>query len=176
MTLRPVVATLALCATLLACVSAQMSTMQSFSSGAGRFTVTVPGGTMNTSTLSTPRNGAFAGSTVSGFSTGSASGARFAILYADAAAGYLDAHGVGATLLDAEQANLATKSGTLVSDGPISVAGQSAREERINVGQVVYVFRLVFVGQRFYSISVTGSSAQVDAADAKVFLDSFTSP
>jgi hypothetical protein len=176
MMLRGLLTSLVLCATLLGCVSVSVSTLRSFSSADGRFTVTVPDGTMKASNLPAPGNGAFAGSAVAGYSTASASGARFAVLYADAARGYLIAHGVDATLLEAERTNLAALNGTLASDGPITVAGLPAREARINVGQVVYRSRAVFVGQRMYSISVTGAPGQVDSADATVFLDSFTSP
>jgi hypothetical protein len=153
-----------------------VSTMHSFSSTDGRFTVTVPDGKMKASSLAAPGNGAFAGSPIFGFSTPSASGARFGVLYADAAPGYLIAHGVDATLVEAEQTNLASLNGTLVSSVMTTVAGQPARDDRIAVGEVVYVFRTVFLGGRMYSISVTGSASQVDSADAKVFLDSFTSP
>ena len=163
-----------MCAVVVACVS--LSTMHSFSSTDGRFTVTVPDGKMKASSLAAPGNGAFAGSTIFGFSTPSATGARFAVLYADASPGYLIAHGVDATLVEAEQTNLASLNGTLVSSVMTTVAGQPARDDRIAVGEVVYVFRTVFLGQRMYSISVTGSPSQVDSADARVFLDSFTSP
>jgi hypothetical protein len=176
MRLASALSAIALSVSLSACVSVQVSTLHSFASADGRFTVTVPDGAMKQSTLAPPANGAFAGSTVTGFSTASASGARFAVLYADAVPGYLDAHGVDGTLLEAEGTNLSALNGTLVSAGPITVAGQPGREDRIGVGQAVYVFRTVFIGQRMYSISVTGSPAQVDSADAKVFLDSFASP
>ena len=174
--IRSGLALFTLLVTLGACVSVQVSTMQPFKSADGRFTVTVPAGTMKASTLAAPSSGAFAGSTIYGFSTGSSNGARLAVLYADTAPGYLDTHGVDAALADAEQANLASNNGTLVSATAITVAGQRAREDRVIVGDVVYDLRLVFIGQRFYTISVTGSTLQVDAAEAKVFLDSFSSP
>jgi hypothetical protein len=173
---RMILASMALFGALAACVSVQVSTLHSFTSADGRFSVTVPGGSMKPSTLKAPANGAFAGSMVNGFSTASASGARFAVLYADAAPGYLAAHGVDATLVEAERTNLSALNGTLVAGGAVTVAGQPGREDRIDVGPAVYVFRTVFIGQRMYSVSVTGSSGQVDSADATVFLDSFTSP
>jgi hypothetical protein len=63
------------------------------------------------------------------------------------------------------------------AESPLTVAGQPGREQRISADSLSYVFRLVFVGNRAYSISVTGSPAQVDEADALLFLNSFaTSP
>jgi hypothetical protein len=43
----------------------------------------------------------------------------------------------------------------------------------VMAGFKAYVFRLVFVGNRLCSISVTGAPGQIDQAEAKVFLDSF---
>jgi len=75
--------------------------------------------------------------------------------------------------LPALRANVDTTHGIQQSERALTVAGQPGREQRINAGQLAYVFRMVFIGNRLYSISVSGTALQVDQADAILFLDSF---
>jgi hypothetical protein len=164
-------ASLIVTAILAGCVSFNVSTLQTFSSPEGRFSVTVPGGAMTESTFES--GGVFAGAPAHAFATSTASGLRMAVLYADADPSYLAGTSVDAALAAAEQANVASTEGTQQSESSLTVTGQPGREQRIIAGAVAYIFRLVFVGNRLYSISVTGSPAQVDGADAHLFLDSF---
>ena len=80
---------------------------------------------------------------------------------------------VDAALAAAEEANRASIGGTQEAERTLAIAGYAGREQRIIVGPVTYVLRLVFVGNRLFSISVKGSAAQVDEADASQFLNSF---
>jgi hypothetical protein len=156
---------------LAACVNFNVSTVQTFSSAEGRFSVTVPGGTMNASTF--PSGGPFAAAPAHAYATSTAAGVRMAVLYADADPSYLADTSLDDALAAAERANVDTTQGTQQSERAMTVAGQPGREQRINAGQFAYVFRLVFVGNRLYSISVRGTAPQVDQADAILFLDSF---
>jgi hypothetical protein len=156
---------------LAACVSVHVSTLSTFASADGRFSVTVPGGAMTDTIL--PSGGAFAGSTVHALSTTLPDGPRFAVIYGDADPSYLASTTVDSALAEAARANIDTTGGTLVDEHATTVAGLPGLEQRIAAGPVEYVFRFVFVGNRLYSVSVTGSKLQVDGADAKLFLDSF---
>ncbi len=86
---------------------------------------------------------------------------------------YLTSKTTEAALAEAARANLDTTGGTLVDEHATTVAGLPGLEQRIAAGPVEYVFRFVFVGNRLYSLSATGSKPQADGADAKLFLDSF---
>ena len=158
--------------TLSACATVRVAIVDQFTSADGRFSVTVPGGMMNETVLPAPTSGAFAGATPHAFSITTVGGPQFAVLYGDAASDYLAATTMDAALDVAEHANVVATQGTLVTDQAISVAGHPGREQLIAAGQVSYLFRFVFVGNRLYSVSVKGSPVQIHAADAKVFLDS----
>lgn len=157
---------------LVGCVSATVETVGTFAPTDGRFSVIVPGGTMDAGTLST--SGVFAGAPAKTYVTVSGSGLRFAVIYADADPSYLAGTSVDAALAKAEQGNLATTGGTQQSERSLTIAGNPGREQRITTASAAYVLRVVFVGNRLYSISVKGAAAQVDEADAVQFLNSFT--
>lgn len=154
------------------CASVNVESVGTFSPPGGRFSVIVPGGTMDAGTLST--GGVFAGAPARTYSTVGASGIRFAIVYADADPSYLAGTSLDAALSSAEQANLETIGGSQQSERSLTITGNPGREQRITVGSVAYVLRLVYVGNRLYSISVEGSAGQVDEADAVQFMNSFT--
>ncbi len=128
---------------------------------------------MDAGTLST--GGVFAGAPARTYSAIGATGVRFAIVYADADPSYLAGTSLDSALSSAEQANLETIGGSQQAERSLTIAGNPGREQRITVGSTAYVLRLVFVGNRLYSISVKGSAAQVDEADAVQFLNSFAS-
>ncbi|MGH2465255.1 MAG: hypothetical protein ACRDGI_07335 [Candidatus Limnocylindrales bacterium] len=153
------------------CATVTVETVGLFAPAGGRFSVTVPGGAMDAGTLTT--GGVFAGAPARTYSTVSASGVRFAVVYADADPSYLAGTPVDAALVSAEQANVETIGGTQQAERTLTIAGNPGREQRITIGSIAYVLRLVFVGNRLYSISVKGSSVQVDEADAVQFLNSF---
>jgi hypothetical protein len=120
-----------------------------------------------------PGEGVFEGSSVHAFTTSSSTGLRFAVLYGDASADYLQRTPIDAALAEQERASIASTHGTLVDSHPAAVAGRPGRELRLTAGSKAYAFRLVFVRSRLYSISVTGALGQVDQGEGKVFLDSF---
>jgi hypothetical protein len=128
---------------------------------------------MDAGTLAT--GGVFAGAPAKTYVNVSGSGLRFAVVYADADPSYLAGTSVDAALTNAEQGNLATTGGTQQAERRLTISGNPGREQRITAGSVSYVLRLVFVGDRLYSISVKGTAVQVDEADAIQFLNSFTS-
>src|SRR6266511_2618163 len=70
---------------------------------------------------------------------------------------YLTSKTMEAGLAEAARANLDTTGGTLVDKHATTVAGLPGLEQRIAAGPVEYVFRFVFVGNRLYSLSATGS-------------------
>jgi hypothetical protein len=153
--------------------SVNVSTMTSFSSVDGRFSVTVPGGAMTETTFE--GSGPFAGSTIHAFSTTPEGGPRYAVLYGDASADYVATTTVEEIYAAAEAGNVSSTGGTQTAERAVEVAGLPGREQRVITDAKSYVFRLVLVGNRSYAFSVTGSAAQVDAAEATVFLDSFES-
>lgn len=154
-----------------ACAWARLFAIETYHSTDGRFSVIVPGGTMAESTF--PGAGPmFEGSTVHSL-VNSQEGATLAVLYADAAPGYLSATPLDTVLDDAAQANVATTNGTLVSQTTMTIDGQPARDQHITGPRADYEFRLVVIAGRLYSISATGTADQVAAASSRVFLDSF---
>ncbi len=152
--------------------SVSVTGLSSFSPSEGHFSVLVPGGSMTEGTLQT--SGAFAAAPAHTFATNAPDGSRLAVIYADAEGSYLRSTPIDAALDAAEQGNLATIQGTLVRHGPTTVGGLPGREERISTKGGMYEFRLVFVGDRLFSVSVTGDPALVDGAIESEFLNSFT--
>lgn len=153
--------------------SVKVTTMGSFTSADGRSSVTVPGGAMTETTFD--GSGPFAGSTIHAFSTASDGGPRYAVLYGDASADYVARTPLDEVYAAAEAGNVSSTGGRQTAERAVEVAGLPGREQRVTTDAKSYVFRLVLVGNRSFVLSVTGSAAQVDAADATVFLDSFES-
>ena len=154
------------------CVSSiRFFSLATFTSVDGHFHIDVPGGTMTDQVM--PSSGIFAGSTVHGL-TRDADGLRFAVLYGDADPSYLASVSIETALATVEQGNVNSTKGTQTSDLPIIVDDQPAREQRIASPTASYRFHLVFVGRRLYSISVTGSGADIASAEATTYLGSFT--
>lgn len=145
--------------------------MSSFTSADGRFSVAVPGGAMTETTFD--GSGPFAGSTIHAFSTAPEGGPRYAVLYGDAGADYVARTPLDEIYAAAEAGNLSSTGGTQTAVRAIEIAGLPGREQHVTSDSKSYVFRLVLVGNRSYVFSVTGSMAQVEAAEATVFLDSF---
>ena len=153
------------------CVSAvRFFALTTYTSADGHFRVDVPGGVMADSTFA--GSGAFARATVHGLSR-DADGMRFAVLYADADPSYLASQTIDAALSAVEQANLSTIGGSQTSDLAITIEDNPAREQRIAGPNGFYRFHLVFIGNRLYSISVTGSEADVAGTEANTFFNSF---
>ena len=163
---------LALVVSLAGCVSTRLTVISSFVSADGDFTVTVPGGAMAESTSA--GSGPFVGGTVHAFVHDEPDGPRFALLYADAAPNYLAGTSLDAALDAAELANIRATGGAQVDERHITITGLPAREQRITTPAASYVFRMVFAGNRLYSISVKGTDLQVQEADVIVYFDSFT--
>jgi hypothetical protein len=156
---------------LVACTTFQAWTIGTFTSAEGRFTVIVPGSTMEAGTL--PSGGPFAAAPIQTFVTTRSGGPRFAVLYADADPSYLAGTTVEGALAVSGQANIAALKGTPIAERSITVGGQPGREDEFSVGSVTYIFRMAFVGNRLYSISVDGPAGRVHGPDAQIFLDSF---
>jgi hypothetical protein len=154
-----------------ASASVHVFAISTYHSTDGRFSVTVPGGTMEETTFA-GQGPMFEGVTVHALSN-NAEGATLAVFYADASVAYLAATPIEKVLDDAAQANVATTNGTLASQATITIDGQPARDQRINGPRADYEFRLVVISNRLYSISVKGTADQVAAASARAFLDSF---
>ena len=153
------------------CVSAvRFFALTTYTSADGHFRVDVPGGVMTDSSFA--GSGAFARTTVHGLSH-DADGMRFAVLYADADPSYLASTTIDAALAAAERANLSTIAGTQTSDLATVIEDNPSREQRIAGPNAFYRFHLVFIGNRFYSISVTGLEADVAGTEATTFLNSF---
>ena len=153
------------------CVTATVTTISTFASPDGHFSVVVPGGTMTESTL--PTGGAFAAAPAHTFATTTADGTRLAVIYADADPSYLASTPIAQALDAAEQGNVASTKGSVVRHGSIAVTGIQGREQRIDAGGLIYEFRIVFVGNRLYSVSATGSGVSVGGALEVQFLNSF---
>jgi hypothetical protein len=161
-------ATVLVAIALAGCVTASGFVMAPFTSADGRFTVAVPDGKMTEVTK--PGGGVYAGSTVHFWTGGLSDGPRLAVVYADATA----ATGFPESVLDDSiQSNLDSTGGNLVEQDPITVHGLAGREERVSAATKQYIFRMFVVGNRLYSVSVTGSAQGVGTAHALVFLDSF---
>ena len=162
--------TAAVAALLLGGCSVGLESVSSYSSVDGRFVVTVPGGKMTETSLT--GGGPFAGGGVHAFVASTQQGARLAVLYSDAAATYIAGTPVDRRYADAEQGNLISTRGTQTSEGPVTIAGMQGREQRITRADMSYVFRLLWVGNRMYAVSVSGSTAQVNDAESQLFLNS----
>jgi hypothetical protein len=171
--LRRAIAILALPIALSACMSATVSTytLETYTSADGRFRVDVPGGQMSDMIL--PSSGAFAGSRVHALSV-SRDGLRFGVVYGDAQPTYLAATPIDTALADAVTGNVASTHGTLIEQHAVTVAGSSAREARIKIIGGEYVFVVVFVRNRLYSLSALGTDdAAARGSEATAFLNSF---
>lgn len=109
------------------CVSANVETVVTFSPPGGRFSVTVPGGTMDAGTLST--GGVFAAAPARTYATLGATGLRFAVVFADADPTYLAKTSLDTALAAAELANLETIGGTQQAERSLNIAGSSGLEQ-----------------------------------------------
>jgi hypothetical protein len=156
-----------------ACLSATVSTytLKTYTSTDGRFRVDVPGGAMTDAIL--PSSGVFAGSAVHGL-TVTADGLRFAVVYGDAEASYLATTPIDTALANAVSGNVASTHGTLSEQHAITVAGSLAREARVAIIGGEYVFVVMFVGNRLYTLSALGTDdTAVRGSEATRFLNSF---
>lgn len=151
--------------------SVRIFALKTFTSVDGRFHMDVPEGQMTET--SGAGTGPFARSSVHQFSH-DADGMTFTVLYADADPSYLASTTIDAALSAIEQDNLATTKGTQTSDLETEVDDQPAREQRITGPSTSYRYHLVFVGDRFYSISAAGATAEVAGTEATTILGSFT--
>ena len=167
------IAVLALGLVLGGCLSATVSTytLKTYTSTDGRFHIDVPGGGMTDTIL--PSSGVLAGSTVHGLSV-TADGLRFAVVYGDAQATYLATTPIDTALANAVSGNVASTHGTLSEQHAITVAGSPAREARVAIIGGEYVFVVMFVGNRLYTLSVLGTDdTAVRGSEATQFLNSF---
>lgn len=154
------------------CVSARMTTIGSFTSSTGHFSVTVPNGSMIESTSTGA--GPFAAATIHTFLDDEPNGARFVVIYGDANPAFVASISTEAALDQFEAANVTATHGQQVAERQLMISGLPGREQRIVGPGGGYVFRTVLVGDRLYSFSVKGSDVALAEAQVSVFFDSFT--
>ena len=167
------IAILALPILLAACLPTTVSTytLTTYTSADGRFHIDVPGGAMTDTII--PSGGVFAGSTVHGLSV-TADRLRFAVVYGDAQPSYLATTPIDTALANAVSGNVASTHGTLSEQHAITVAGSPAREARVAIIGGEYVFVVMFVGNRLYTLSALGTDdTAVRGSEATRFLNSF---
>jgi hypothetical protein len=152
------------------CLSARVFTLNTFTSSDGRFHIDVPGGAMTDTILAS--GGAFARSTVHALHA-DGDGLRFAVVYGDADPHYKTTTTLDGILSNAEAGNVSSTGGTQSGDQAITIAGQAGREQEITGPSAAFRFWILFVGDRLYSLSVTGAPADVGGAEATSFFNSF---
>jgi hypothetical protein len=153
------------------CISVGVTTIASFTSADGHFSVTLPKGTTTESTST--GSGPFAASTIHTFVHAEPGEPLFAAIYGDADPAFIASMSNDAALDWAEQANVGATNGHQVAERNLTISGLSGRGQSIVGPTGSYVFRMVLAGDRLYSFSVKGTDVQVQQADAIVYLDSF---
>jgi hypothetical protein len=152
------------------CITTRVTTIGTFAPANGRFSVTVPSGTMDERTSAGA--GPFAAATIHAYIHDEDGGPRFAAFYGDADPGYLGATTPDAALDTFEASNISATGGRQVSERHLTVSGFPAREQAIAGAGGSYVFRMILAGNRLFSFSVKGSDPQVHSGEASVYLDS----